>query len=355
MDEIKLPAVSVIIPMYNAEKYLEECLTSLVNQTLKNIEIILVDDFSTDNSLEIAQNFVPKFEAENKNLVIIKLTQNSGFPGIPRNVALNIAKGKYIFFMDSDDFLSDDALEIFYNAAESFNADVVDAYMTFEYKEIDGKFKTTGKIMQNSKLIEKPALETFDIAKRIENIIEIKYLNTVWSKFFNRDFLVKNNIKFPAMTITEDLVFTFESIVLAKNYVRIPFVGYFYRKYDDSTSNSPRNMKRISLDLIEGVNCLDNFMQSQKFFIENPKYQYRVLDFFNQWFSDKIFKIVFFNMNLTVEEVYDFYRKEIFSLNLQKNIPLTAYLFVSTNIYKMLVKQQSKEIEQLKKLLQDKQ
>ncbi len=354
MDEIKLPAVSVIIPMYNAEKYLEECLQSLLYQTLKNLEIILVDDCSTDNSLEIVKKFVPKFDAENKNFVIIKLTQRSGCPGIPRNFALDYAKGKYIFFMDSDDFLSDDALEIFYNAAETFNADVVDAYITFGYKEVDGKFEQKLQSTKNSDRITKPILETADISKRVENIIGIKYVNTVWSKFFNRKFLIEKNIKFPAMTITEDLIFTFESIVLAKNYVRIPFVGYFYRKYKGSTSRSSRNIERASLDFIEGVNCLNNFMQSQKFFLENPKYQYRVLDFFDKWFSDKIFKNIFFNMNLTVEETYDFYRKNVFSRNPQKNIPLTAYLFVSTNIYKMLVKQQSKEIEQLKKLLQEK-
>ena len=354
MDEIKLPAVSVIIPMYNAEKYLEECLQSLLYQTLKNLEIILVDDCSTDNSLEIVKKFVPKFDAENKNFVIIKLTQRSGCPGIPRNFALDYAKGKYIFFMDSDDFLSDDALEIFYNAAETFNADVVDAYMTFEYKEVDGKFEQKLQSTKKSDRITKPMLETADISKRVENIIGIKYVNTVWSKFFNRKFLIEKNIKFPAMTITEDLIFTFESIVLAKNYVRIPFVGYFYRQYKGSTSRSSRNIERMSLDFIEGVNCLNNFMQSQKFFLENPKYQYRVLDFFDKWFSDKIFKNIFFNMNLTVEETYDFYRKNVFSRNPQKNIPLTAYLFVSTNIYKMLVKQQSKEIEQLKKLLQEK-
>ena len=355
MDEIKLPAVSIIIPMYNAEKYLEECLQSLLYQTLKDIEVIVVDDCSTDNSLEIAKNFIPKFEAENKNFLLIKLTQRSGCPGIPRNVALDYAKGKYIFFMDSDDFLSDDALEVFFNAAESFNADVVDAYMTFEYKEVDGKFEQKFQVMKNSDRIKKPMLETADIAKRVENFIGIKYLNTVWSKFFNRNFLIENNIKFPAMTITEDLIFTFQSVVLAKNFVRIPFIGYFYRKYKGSTSHSPRHTNIASFDLIEGVNCLDNFMQSQKFFIENPKYQYKVLDFLNQKFSDIVFQNIFFNMNLTVEETYDFYRKNVFSRNPQKNIPLTAYLFVSTNIYKMLVKQQSKEIEQLKKLLQDKQ
>ena len=348
-----IPAVSVIIPMYNTEKYISECLQSLLNQTLQNIEVIVVDDCSTDNSLAVAENFIPAFESKNKSLVTVTFTQNSGCPGIPRNFALDLAKGKYIYFVDSDDFLSEDALEIFYNAAENFNADVVDANMTLEQTEIDGKIETQAKVMKNGTRISQPALETFDIAKRIEDIIEIKYLNTVWSKFFRREFLLENNIKFPVMTITEDFIFIFQCVVLAKNYVRIPFVGYFYRNYTGSTSHTSRDIGRAALDLIEGVYCLNNFMQSQKIFIENPKYQYTVIDFLNQRFSDIIFKNIFFDMDLKAEDVYDFFRKEVFALDPQKNIPFTAYLFVSTNIYKLLVNQQAKEIMQLKKLLND--
>lgn len=345
------PDVSVIIPMYNTEKYIEKCLDSLLNQSLENIEVIVVDDCSTDNSLELAEKFIPSFESKNKKLTTITFTQNSGYPGIPRNFALDIAKGKYVYFMDSDDFLSEDLLEIFYNAAEKFKADVVDANMTLEYEEINGKFETKAKVMQNAMRVEQPTLETSDVEKRIDNVIAIRYFNTVWSKFFRREFLIRNNIKFPAMTITEDLVFMLQYIVLAKNYVRIPFAGYFYRKYQGSTSQSNRDIKMALLDFIEGVHFLDNFMQSQKFFQENPKYQYRIIDFLDQWFSDKIFKFLFFDMNLEPEVAYNVLFKEVFKIDPQKNIPLANYLFTSTNIYKMLVKQQSEEIAHLKKLL----
>ena len=96
---------------------------------------------------------------------------------------------------------------------------------------------------------------------------------------------------------------------------------------------------------------LDNFLKGQKFFIENPNYRYLIINFFNQSFSNLISKHVFFNMDLDTAEVYDFYRNRVFSVNPQKNISLTAYFFVSMNIYKILAKQQAEEIERLKTLI----
>ena len=118
MSKKENPLVSVIIPMYNAEEYIEECLQNLLNQTLKNFEVIVVDDCSTDKSLEVAEKMIPAFNEKNLKLVTLTLSQNSGCPGIPRNVAMEHAKGKYIYFMDSDDFLDETALEDFYKVAE---------------------------------------------------------------------------------------------------------------------------------------------------------------------------------------------------------------------------------------------
>ncbi len=349
MSKEKNPAVSVIIPMYNAEKYIGECLQSLLNQTLKNFEVVVVDDCSTDNSVAI----VEKYFSERECGEIIRLSVNSGCPGIPRNFGLDIAKGKYVYFMDSDDFLSEDALEIFYNVAENFNAEIVEAEVILKHEEGTGKFEPRASRMIRGKIADKPTLEILDIAKKVDNILKRRHSNAVWNKLFRRDFLIENKIKFPAMTITEDFVFTFQCIVCAKNFVRIPFIGYFYRIYIGSTSKTLRDIKTASLDFIEGVYCLDNFMKSKKFFIENSKYQYLVIDLFDQWFSNKIFKGIFFDMNFGAEETYDFYCRDVFSENPKKNIPLSAYLFVSTNIYKLLVKQQAEEIARLKKNLEE--
>ena len=134
MAKEKNPAISVIIPMYNTEKYIEECLQSLLNQTLKNFEVIVVDDCSTDNSVAIVQKVIPAFDAQNIEITVATNQTNSGCPGIPRNFGITISKGKYICFLDSDDFLSEDVLEDFYNVAEEFNADVVHAEKCFEYR-----------------------------------------------------------------------------------------------------------------------------------------------------------------------------------------------------------------------------
>ena len=351
MAKEKNPAISVIIPMYNTEKYIEECLQNLLNQAFKNFEVIVVDDCSTDNSVAVVQKMIPAFDAQNIEITVATNKANSGCPGIPRNFGITIAKGKYVYFMDSDDFLSEDVLENLYNVAENFNADIVDSKIILEYRKIDGKFETVAKIMANSKRIENPTLETFDISKRIEGIINLEYSNSTVTKIFRREFLIDNDIKFPAMSLTEDFIFMFKCMVCAQNYVSIPFIGYFYRIYAESTSHMSRDIKISSLDLIEGIYCLNNFMQEQKFFVENPKYQYRVIDFFNQWFSDVIFKNTFFDKNLSAEEMYNFYRKKVFNLDAEKNIPLTAYLFVSANIYKLLVKNQFEEIAQLKKII----
>ncbi len=347
-------AVSVIIPMYNAEKYIGECLESLLNQTLKNFEVIVIDDCSTDNSFSIAENFISEFESENQLLLVAKITPNSGCPGFPRNAAMNLAKGKYIFFLDSDDFLDATALEDFYNVAEEFDADVVHAEKCFEYREIDGKFVNKPLILESEAASEKPTLETFDLAKRMTDFVGRQYNSMVWSKFFRREFLIENSITFPIITVSEDFIFSAMCLSCAKNYVRVPFIGYHYRQHADSGTALPGTVKESSLNLIEGVDFFYKFMQKQKFFVDNPKYQYAVLDVFSQMSADLIFKHTFFNMNLEPDELYDFYCKNIFSLNPQKNIPLTAYLFVSTNIYKLLVKRQAAEIAALKHLLENK-
>ena len=108
--------ISIIIPIYNMEKYLSECLDSVIKQTLKEIEIIAVNDGSTDNSLEILNNYA----GNNKNIIII--TQKNQGQGMAKNNGINHAMGKYITFMDPDDFYPhNDCLESLYNAAEKNN------------------------------------------------------------------------------------------------------------------------------------------------------------------------------------------------------------------------------------------
>lgn len=112
--------VSVIIPVYNAEKYLEKCLDSVINQTLKEIEIICIDDCSTDNSYSILKEYIKK----DNRIVVFKNKTNHG-AGYTRNVGLNFSKGEYIGFVDSDDYIDEKYYEELYNTAKKYDPDMV--------------------------------------------------------------------------------------------------------------------------------------------------------------------------------------------------------------------------------------
>ena len=124
--KIDIPAVSIVIPMYNAEKYIGECLESILAQTFQDFEVIVVDDCSTDKSRDIVESYMTKFNRNLERLKLIRSKVNSGgHVGTPRNIGTKRAIGKYIYFMDSDDAFIDDAMENLYNTAEKFGADVV--------------------------------------------------------------------------------------------------------------------------------------------------------------------------------------------------------------------------------------
>ena len=119
MSETK---ISVIIPLYNAEKFIRKCLISVLSSKFKDYEVLVVDDCSTDSSVAEAEKLLPHFEGR---LKILSTEKNSGGPGIPRNVGIKNSAGKYITFVDNDDFLLPTALGDFFELAEKFSADVI--------------------------------------------------------------------------------------------------------------------------------------------------------------------------------------------------------------------------------------
>ena len=128
--------VSVILPVFNGEKYLNVCLDSICKQTLSNIEIICVNDGSTDNTLSILE----KYSSKDQRIKIIS-TENNG-QGSARNIALNYASGEYIAFVDADDWISNDALYLLYNDAKSRNLDML-FYQMINYMEYSGDYVET--------------------------------------------------------------------------------------------------------------------------------------------------------------------------------------------------------------------
>ena len=189
--DYNFPAISVIIPMYNVEKYVGQCLESLLNQTFQDFEVIVVDDCSTDNSIEVVKKYIPNFK---NRLQIIKLDKNSGNAALPRNMGLRLSRGKYISFIDPDDLIVKNAFEILYNIAESTQAEVVhsERYLApiDEFKEIDSdtKFKITTFL--NGPFVDKNTYLSNNLADRIIYFSQNRFLWSSCTKFYLRDFFM---------------------------------------------------------------------------------------------------------------------------------------------------------------------
>ena len=174
--------ISVIIPMFNAEKYLSVCFESLLIQTLKDFEVIAVDDCSTDSSPAIAENYLERFGGR---LKIIALPENTGSGAVPRNVGLENSCGEYVFFMDSDDLIIDTALETLFNFAEEYRADAV--YMDCGFicgaEPVPKELKPAA--WDPNSIVAEPTLETENIAERVEKFLAHQ---CKWppARFFNR-------------------------------------------------------------------------------------------------------------------------------------------------------------------------
>lgn len=214
MKDIK---VSVIIPVYNAQKYLEKCLNSVVSQTLKDIEIICVDDGSSDSSPDILQSFAKK-----DSRVIIKRQKNL-FAGAARNNGMDTARGKYFVFWDSDDFFEKNALEVLYNKCEKERADMClcAAYC------VDGK---TGRRAVDETFLKKrflPKESVFSIETAPEYIFNMAS-NTPWQRMFRADFIREHGIRFQNLRHANDTYFSLMATYYAKRitYTEKPLVNY---------------------------------------------------------------------------------------------------------------------------------
>ena len=321
--------------MYNAEKYIGECLTSLVNQTFQNFDIIVVDDCSTDNSRKVVQSFSETFSGR---LKLKKMSKNSGYPGLPRNTALDMARGKYVYFLDSDDLLTETALEELYNVAEKFDADVVHVEKCFMFLSGYGIKSAEIQSIQTGEFVTEPTLETFDIGERVEGFTQKRYLWWACNKLFRRKFLRDNKISFPAIKSFEDFVFVFNCLVAAKNYVRVPFVSYYYRVRNDSLSHETVDDVRFMDEIISVIKNTDDFMSGRKFFIDNPQYKYMLADFFMQERLEVFTRDFILKGDYTIGEVYNLLCKEILSQRPQDTVALTAYLLVTASVLKLYTK-----------------
>ena len=268
------PAVSVIIPMYNVEKYIGDCLTSVLEQTFQDFEVILVDDCSTDNSRQIAESFLEKFGGR---LKIFGMEKNSGV-ALSRNKGSILSRGEYVFFVDSDDMVTKTGLEEMYSYAQKFDADVVHATKNYVIEE-DG---SVIKLMNNSGYSSKDEVFTPDMADRVQIVIKNKLWCAPWRFLIKRDLLIENEIFSPDSHAASDQILSRCVFLCAKKLLIVPVATCLYRKSENSITRTKRTLEqriqRYFEIVIEGIECLEKTLGKLEFFQEHPRELYRVME-----------------------------------------------------------------------------
>ena len=241
-----MPKVSVIVPVYNVEKYLERCLNSLVNQTLDDIEIIIVNDGTKDNSEKIIKEFLDKYPQK-----IIYLKKENGGLSDARNYGIPYAKGEYIAFLDSDDYIEKEMYKEMYELAKKENSDMVECDFIWEYPD---KIKEDIGQIYNGK---KEMLEKVRVV--------------AWNKLIKRSILEKTKIQFPKGLRYEDVEFTYKLIPYLDKvaFLKKPYIHYTQR--DNSIINVQNERTKeifIVLDNVLDYYKANNFYDEYKEEIE---------------------------------------------------------------------------------------
>ncbi|MDD6777121.1 MAG: glycosyltransferase [Methanobacteriaceae archaeon] len=323
--------VSVIIPIFNVENYLKKCLKSIINQTLKDIEIICINDGSSDSSLNILNDFASSDER------IIVLSQKNHGPAKSRNEGLKIAKGKYIFFVDSDDYIQDYTLEKLYENAKNNDSDIV----MFKMSE----FIREDELLQTNRFNLDEVFEDTDFNNFTFTYKDIKpyVLNNSFSacsKFYKKSFLDSyDDFTFPENLIFEDVPFHVKSLIRSS---KISFVSDYLYNYRVSNSNSIMHSDKNRNDIFKICNLVENDLKNEDCFEE-----------FEREFSElKTNQIYHYAMQAKSEDYLKTAKEEISKLDLDK---LSNRLFSKANVIlecediaDFIVKKYELEISELK-------
>ena len=237
MNECKL---SIIVPVYGVEKYIDKCLNSLVKQSLKEIEIIVVNDGTKDNSQKIIDKYVKKYPDKIKSYI-----KENGGQGSARNYGLKKATGEYIGYVDSDDFVEKDMYKKLYNKAKENNYDIV----------VCGNYNVSEDYQNKN-------IDAFinNYNTDLENIFFGKM--AVWNKIYKRDILIKNKLEFKEKVWYEDLAFTLKAIMNSNTFAFIDEPLYDYLIREGSTMNNS-NVQR-NLEILDAFNDILSYIQHNK-------------------------------------------------------------------------------------------
>ncbi len=332
---MKLPAVSVIIPLYNAEKYIGECLDSILAQTFQDFEVIVVNDCSTDSSVAVVEGY-KKFFGE--RLKIARTQKNSGNPGVPSNMGVRLSRGEYLLILDNDDAITPTALEELYAAAKKFSADVVACQEYFAVPdELWSKNFLTQILAENQKNFSphEGILIPEDISERLAQCLRGKNLWPLWAKLIRRDALTENNIQL-VDSVIQDLLATLCLLLTVKKYVCVSNVVNFYRVRKRSLYHqkyTPQDyFRKYFRSLRVGFDYFDKFLSEQEFFRQHADLKYKILSMYFDASADYLEKIY---GDASIYELDEILREEFGNGD---NRALSAFVFNLLHLYRLQLK-----------------
>lgn len=255
--------VSIVVPVYNVEKYLKRCIDSLKSQTYNNIEILLVNDGSTDTSLSICEK-----EAIDDNRIKV-ISQKNGGLSDARNTGINNATGEYICFVDSDDFVNEYYVQLLFENLLETNSDI----SVCNYMYIDENDKTWMRKEKNNK--------EYSNIDAVKDVLSTKQDTEVmaWNKLYKKELFTKNNIYFPKGKIHEDNFTTYKLYYYANKISLINDKLYYYYQRTDSIMGQKFNTKR--LHILEAVEETKEFFKNKEIELSQELECYELITLIN--------------------------------------------------------------------------
>lgn len=215
--------LSVIIPVYNAEKYIRKCLESLLAQTLKGIEIIVVDDKGPDRSMDVVRQ-IKETHPRGQAITLLEMNHNSG-AAAARNYGLQHTKGDYVAFVDSDDWCEPNMYESLYSKAKADDCDWCYGHAIKEYP--DGR----------KAILKQPDMSSGMLTPKIRKEMLSRFVAYFWTSIYKRDFLIQNKIQFPLYRFSEDSFFVWMVVMHAQRFAVVNKTFYHYIVQPNSVSN----------------------------------------------------------------------------------------------------------------------
>lgn len=249
--------ISIVIPVYNVEKYLSRCIESILNQTYENWEAIFVNDESKDNSLEVLKEYQKKDDR-----IKIADKKNEG-SGIARNTGIEKSEGEYLAFLDSDDWYEKNFLEKLYNNLKENNSDVSMCNPRMTYDDI-----------QKNKNINVYNFNSIELSKTPEKILGILAMPVIWNKLYKKEIIVKNKIKFPSYSFSEDVEFLYKVFLYVNKVSKVE--EYLYNYYQRDNSETKKIKEESIKQVYKVMGNIENYVKNNFIGKLEIFYQYKI-------------------------------------------------------------------------------